>query len=534
MRVFPLVAPCAILSLVIAPFAQSSPPTKTQTQAGDPQQCRTATNYDTDSNLQNAFAWPLLDFKNRPFVVPIDTCTGTGNKNNSTSRSLTIEKLSSHPPIFRIKNFLTEEECLTLRRLACTTVNEKGQTMGLQDGYVDSDDGLIGGTGQKKKMGLFDANGDGRLSINELIRMVDDFFESHVTSKDIRSMLASINLPLQEPRVSDRENNQGDMADTASVAIQDFVRSDTASMRRFFLRLLEEDPSKRSRHSRMAWLTESSHTGGWRNDMEKENAHLVMDAIQKRVALLTKLPERVVHQAMELQVVHYNYGEKEAPGNGKEEEGSSGSSGNSQGGGHYTTHFDSLSRSSQPCCHITKRTPPCRPCRMATVLYSLSDVENGGHTAFPLAETDPSGGSNNHTAQSVEDWRMSSASRESSYCAASGPGLRIPPDLGQAILWYNHDIGHFSRPTQEASTRAFLGELDRSTLHAGCPSSSTGKHESPKPSVKENLKVLSPWNAPGKWIANHWIEASDVLGEDSEHYASMIRKQEPMKESLYF
>jgi hypothetical protein len=26
------------------------------------------------------------------------------------------------------------------------------------------------------------------------------------------------------------------------------------------------------------------------------------------------------------------------------------------------------------------------------------------------------------------------------------------------------------------------------------------------------------WNgAPGKWIANHWIEASDIPGEDEEH-----------------
>jgi hypothetical protein len=29
------------------------------------------------------------------------------------------------------------------------------------------------------------------------------------------------------------------------------------------------------------------------------------------------------------------------------------------------------------------------------------------------------------------------------------------------------------------------------------------------------------WNAPGKWIANHWIEASDMFGEDAQHHATM-------------
>jgi len=136
--------------------------------------------------------------------------------------------------------------------------------------------------------------------------------------------------------------------------------------------------------------------------------------------------------------------------------------------------------------------------------------------------------SNNHTAQSVEAWRMSSASRESSYCADNGPGLRISPQLGQAILWYNHDIEHFSDAAAQDSddsssalTLALLGELDRSTLHAGCPSSSSSPPSSTEQSQEEEVPL--PWNAPGKWIANHWIEASDVLGEDAEHYANMIR-----------
>jgi hypothetical protein len=43
--------------------------------------------------------------------------------------------------------------------------------------------------------------------------------------------------------------------------------------------------------------------------------------------------------------------------------------------------------------------------------------------------------------------------------------------------------------------------------------------------VARGSRVVSgetmPWNAPGKWMANNWIEASDIAGEDEEHYRRM-------------
>eukprot|EP00957_Ditylum_brightwellii_P009006 680976-Ditylum_brightwellii.AAC.1 len=102
--------------------------------------------------------------------------TGAAATGKNNTRSLTIKKLLSHPPIFCIPNFLTPAECLALCRLACTTGT------GLQDGYVDSNDGLLV-SGKKKEMHLFDANDDGRLSINELICVIDDFFELHITKE---------------------------------------------------------------------------------------------------------------------------------------------------------------------------------------------------------------------------------------------------------------------------------------------------------------------------------------------------------------
>uniref|UniRef100_A0A7S0FRE1 EF-hand domain-containing protein n=1 Tax=Minutocellus polymorphus TaxID=265543 RepID=A0A7S0FRE1_9STRA len=321
---------------------------------------------------------------------------------------------------------------------------------------------LAAGKKKKKKMRLFDANNDGRLSVNELIRMFDDFFESHLQEDDIHSVLSFVNLPLD---------------DAGMISIQDFVRADTASIRRFLLQLLRDNPSKLSRHSRMAWI--NIQTQQSKDDVD------LLESIERRVAQLTQLPKSVVSGDMEMQIVHYspNFTNKDGTRGGG-------------GGGHYTAHFDSLSPTIDvPCCHTTKGRPPCRPCRLATILYNLSDGDGdvaGGHTAFPL-----SGKTQEEcSVEAVEAWKISAASRESSYCASTGPGLRVEPQLGQAVLWYNHNL-----ITADDLGKGVLGELDRSTLHAGCPSWVA------RDALTDGSSSL--WNGiSGKWIANHWI--SDV------------------------
>ena len=425
------------------------------------------------SPRRDDLAWPLRMGKgeNRTITVSDD---GTGSE-----RTLIVEKLSSSPPIFRIKQFLTPDECQTLRKLAVQ--------QGLKPGVVDSDDGLSSIRNEKKKMGIFDMNGDGRLSLYELIRMIDDYFESHVSEEDVRSMLSSINLVL-------------DVEQNLTISIQEFIHSNTAAMRHYFSSLIQANPSKRSRFSSMAWLVENTIS----NYANGEGLRVV-ESIRRRLSTLTKLPDYVVHGDMEMQVVHYKP---------PRDDGSS--------GGHYTAHFDSLSSEQQPqsCCHISHRQPPCRPCRMATVLYSLSDSLGGGDTAFPLALDNDPQHQQQHTAETVEEWRLSSASRESSYCASDGPGLRVPPELGQAILWYNHDIQHYMMTDEFQGIPPLLGRLDRSTIHAGCPVVFDFRQAISNADASSDHASL-PWNAPGKWIANHWIEASNVAGEDEAHYEKL-------------
>lgn len=232
----------------------------------------------------------------------------------------------------------------------------------------------------------------------------------------------------------------------------------------------------------MAWLNSRS--------LSNEDDRQVLSNIRKRVVLLTGLPEYLIHSDMELQVVHYP---PTTSGTNVNKEGDI----ESKTGGHYTAHFDSLPIDpSLPCCHIVHRKAPCRPCRLATILYSLSDLDVGGHTAFPLVNDTRR--IENHTADTIEAWRLSSASRESSYCAEDGPGLRIRPALGQAIFWFNH---HHTDET-------LLRDLDRSTIHAGCPGST--------------IQQPSSSDRNGKWIANHWIEASDIVAEDKLHYGKIM------------
>eukprot|EP00042_Codosiga_hollandica_P043657 m.416649 g.416649 ORF g.416649 m.416649 type:complete len:86 (-) comp56614_c0_seq3:153-410(-) len=53
------------------------------------------------------------------------------------------------------------------------------------------------------------------------------------------------------------------------------------------------------------------------------------------------------------------------------------------------------------------------------------------------------------------------------------PGLVVQPQLGKAVLWYNHKID-----------RGHLGPLNIRSTHSGC-----------------NVNVGS------KWVANHWFGA---------------------------
>lgn len=137
----------------------------------------------------------------------------------------------------------------------------------------------------------------------------------------------------------------------------------------------------------------------------------LLPELQRRLAALAQLPLARVQASEDLQLVHYSAGAT------------------------FGMHHDS-----------SAFLP-----RYMTAFYYLSEVEQGGETAFPAADG----------AMSPDE---AMALREP---AAEGSGLVVKPELGAALLWYNHDAE---------------GRLDPAAVHAGC-------------------RV----HAGEKWGANHWV-----------------------------
>lgn len=209
-------------------------------------------------------------------------------------------------------------------------------------------------------------------------------------------------------------------------------------------------PRHRSRYSYTAYL---------HSTIPDPVQNRMIDKIEK----LTKLPRVIVEGSESLQVVKYDkYG-------------------------HYHAHYDSSSSGDVNliCCHQTRnKTKPCRLCRMATILYYLNDVEEGGETAFIVAD--------NSTLN--ESMLISKRGKEgdpfnlSNYCQEAN--LVIAPKRGTAIMWYNHFLD---------SNGEWLGERDPYTLHGGCD-------------VRRG----------NKWIANHWIT---VPYKSNQHLPSIYRRR---------
>ncbi|XP_052224847.1 transmembrane prolyl 4-hydroxylase-like [Dreissena polymorpha] len=146
-------------------------------------------------------------------------------------------------------------------------------------------------------------------------------------------------------------------------------------------------------------------------------------------------------------------------------------------GGHYHAHLDSNDRYDRPCCFQERcegkaLTPQwagcCRLCRYITVLYYLNDVEEGGETAFPLADA-----SDTTLVEKFENLEEQEWHNLSYYCHNSS--LVIKPVRGTAIMWYSH--------FKDEQT-GYLGKADQRSQHGGC----------------DLIKG-------SKWIANNWISS---------------------------
>lgn len=195
-------------------------------------------------------------------------------------------------------------------------------------------------------------------------------------------------------------------------------------------------PRHRERFSEQTWLTQEHEDG-------------LLQEIRLRVQALTKLPEEIIYGSEYLQVVRYGVD------------------------GHYHAHLDSETHDlpEVPCCHQTPAVgtdgTKCKLCRYITILYFLNEVDDGGETAFPMADNATLNKQILSTIRETQDLY-----NLSEYCHKSN--LVFTPKKGTAILWYNHMM----------DPSGWLGESDPYSIHGGCV-------------VKGGIK----------WIANNWITA---------------------------
>eukprot|EP00163_Fabomonas_tropica_P000473 TRINITY_DN10288_c0_g1_i1.p1 TRINITY_DN10288_c0_g1~~TRINITY_DN10288_c0_g1_i1.p1 ORF type:complete len:493 (-),score=71.76 TRINITY_DN10288_c0_g1_i1:46-1524(-) len=192
-----------------------------------------------------------------------------------------------------------------------------------------------------------------------------------------------------------------------------------------------------TRNSDQAWLYDEEHP--------------VVKRITTRIGDLVRIPQIATEPSMgdHLQVVHYDPME------------------------HYRYHHDYFEKEQfgdkRPDIKVGRN-------RFITVIFYLSDVEEGGDTAFPLAD------------ERYKGWDMD-------YYADCHGALKVKPRKNSAMFFYNL----LADGQQE-------GEGDFRSLHAGCD-------------VKKGQKWMSnkwiynkPWNGPNvdAWIQKEGIDTDAV------------------------
>ncbi|KAJ7337117.1 hypothetical protein OS493_009969 [Desmophyllum pertusum] len=159
-------------------------------------------------------------------------------------------------------------------------------------------------------------------------------------------------------------------------------------------------------------------------------------------------------------------------------------------GGHYHCHYDSHSVHAEDSCCDRRSLDKCRICRYITILYFLNDVEEGGQTAFPIADN----GTFNKQAWTRKSNYLSNLS---AYCSKAN--LRVEPKRGTAIMWYNHVINKSS---------GWLSSLDLMSYHGGCDV------------IKGH-----------KWIVNNWI---NIIGKNWDDLRTWNDKHSTIEKSPLF
>ncbi|XP_041475394.1 transmembrane prolyl 4-hydroxylase-like [Lytechinus variegatus] len=371
---------------------------------------------------------------------------------------LKMKTLAINPPIFEIRNFLSAEECDHIKALAIRKGLQTSQTVPDKPDQTDEE--------LERVLDYFeelDQDQNGLINGTELFEAIKSFPSAQ-----------NFNLTIEhvEALIKEKLDHGGDCL----LDVDEFIYADTPAMEDEIDRWLAvigdlgEEEAKRTqpRVSEQAWLDQ------WTTEDE------VLVRLQDRVISLTLLPPSIIQTSEHLQVVRY------------------------QPGGHYHAHYDSEEFDDDLECSHTFGIEDSdderryrskddftekRLCRLATILYYLNDVEEGGGTAFPVAD-------NETFTQESLDGISYDIYDLSNHCYKSN--VVVPPEKGKAILWYNHYLDE---------ENGWIGENRNHSLHGGC----------------DVIKGT-------KWIANNWITVDHNVERQilfHDRYYSHIDQQFP-------
>jgi len=317
------------------------------------------------------------------------------------------------PPVFEIPNFLSDEECEHIIHLAEKT----GLISSVARGGLQSPSEFTVPdirSGQSEGMAGyfegFDLDKNEKATLEEVTAFAKKYHFLILTKEETLEMLHKVNVTELDDGFATRA---------------EFERMNTLGLSDLLYATGLSHPIHKARTSEQTWVN------------QRGLGDPVLDKIIERVVELTRLPREIIYGSERLQVVRYGVN------------------------GHYHAHFDSEThkRTDVRCCHLHEdivgtflKGDSCRLCRYITILYYLNDVEEGGETAFPMAD--------NATLDMDE---MTANRGDFDYYNLSHNchmgNLVLSPRKGTAIMWYNHLLDEES---------GWLGPRDEYSLHGGC------------------------------------------------------------------
>ncbi|XP_071953277.1 transmembrane prolyl 4-hydroxylase-like [Antedon mediterranea] len=391
-----------------------------------------------ESRFGNALLLPLTvftfvhlinseDFLHLPRLNPVSI----GHEQTmhlESGRTLTIKTLAVNPPIFEIEDYLTNIECDHIIALAMASSKWTESTI---KGKVDKDKEI-----RKFNFTQGDKNNDNLLDHLELWYVMPRLQNSLITIKSIPEFVQLYNY---------------DVDGDEKLTNEEFDRIDINVAFQWIENKMKKDKKNVIRLSKQVWLNHDSDE--------------VLRSLKTRVVSLTRLPKGVVDTSEQLQVAQYDVG------------------------GHYHGHFDTSKLDKRKCLHSReldgiKLTEPYdavkyRLCRYATLMYYLNDVDEGGETAFPVAD--------NATVSEKVIRAGGNIGDLSNHCTDAN--LVVKPKKGKAVLWYNH----------LHNKDGWVGDKDPFSYHGGC----------------DIVKGV-------KWIANHWI----TVDTDKQRHIRLMNLRE--------